>query len=101
MSKENQIRRISGRGQIRGPLQHKDSAENPINLIGLFDTSFRGYISKLSIQAPEDSVVYLNNKKFVIGKTGFLEFESGLKITSLAFDTEITKDVSIDFVYIQ
>ncbi len=92
---------IRGVGQLKGPIPHKDVYGKPINLIGLFDLTFDGKIIKLGIHAPEGSIVLIDNREFVIGITDFLEYESGTQIKSLAFETEITKQVIIDFVYVQ
>ena len=101
MANLNRFEDIRGIGQIKGPIPNKDAGGNLINLIGLFDTEFKGYITKLSIYAPEGSIAVINHKEFVIGKTDFLEYETGTKITFLAFESEITKDFIIDFVYIR
>ena len=101
---DNNLKRFSyikGIGQIKGPIPNKDIYGKHINLIGLFDLEFKGYIIKLGIHAPEGSLVLINNKEFIIGITDFLEYYTGTEITSLAFDSDITKDVVIDFVYIQ
>lgn len=90
---------IQGIGQIKGPMSNKDAGGNLINLINLFDTNQTGYITKLSISAPEGTVAVINNKDIEIGKTEFIEYESGGEITFLAFRSEITKDFMIDFVY--
>lgn len=92
---------IFGIGQIKGPVPNKDASGNLINLIGLFDTKFEGYITKLGIHAPESSIVVINHKEFVIGKTDFLEYETGAKITFLAFESDFTENCFIDFVYIK
>jgi NifU-like protein involved in Fe-S cluster formation len=60
-----------------------------------------GYITKLGIHAPEDSIVVINHKEFVIGKTDFLEYETGAKITFLAFESDFTENCFIDFVYMK
>lgn len=101
MAQLNRFEDIQGIGQIKGPVPNKDAGGNLINLIGLFDTEFKGYITKLSIYAPEGTVAVINNKEFVIGKTDFLEYETGTKITFLAFESEITDKFMIDFVYVQ
>ena len=91
---------IQGIGQIKGPVPNKDAGGNKINLISLFDTQYKGYITKLSIYAPEGAILFINNKEFHIGKTEFLEYESGAKIYSLAFESEITDKFMIDFIYV-
>lgn len=98
MKREVRFRNIKGVGQIRGPLPNKDSQGNLINLMGLFNFTSDTLIIKLGIQAPIGSIININNKQFEIGRTGILEYETGLSINFLAFETEITKDVIIDFV---
>ena len=100
MASVNRFENIQGIGQIKGPIANKDAGGNLINLIGLFDNQYKGYITKLSIHAPEGTAVMINNKEFHIGKTDFLEYESGAKIYSLAFKNEITDKFIIDFIYI-
>lgn len=97
----NRFEHIRGIGQLRGPMPNKDIYGKYINLIGIFDIEFKGAIVKLSIHAPQDTILFINNKEFVIGKTEFLEYETGTKITSLSFKSDITEQVYIDFVYIR
>ena len=100
---DNNLKRFSyikGIGQIKGPIPNKDIYGKHINLIGLFDLEFKGYIIKLGIHAPEGSLVLINNKEFIIGKTNFLEYETGTEITSLCFKSDITESCFIDFVYV-
>ena len=101
MADLNRFEDIRGIGQIKGPVPNKDASGNLINLIGLFDTEFKGYITKLSVHAPEGTIIVINNKEFIIGKTDFLEYETGTKITFLAFESEFTDKCIIDFVYIR
>jgi hypothetical protein len=90
---------IQGIGQIKGPMSNQDANGSLINLINLFDTNQTGYITKLSISAPEGTIAVINNKDIEIGKTEFLEYETGAGITFLSFRNNITKDFIIDFVY--
>ena len=80
-------------------MSNRDSSGNLINLINLFDTNDTGYITKLSISAPEGTIAVINNKDVEIGKTEFLEYASGANINFLAFKSEITKNFIIDFIY--
>lgn len=96
----NRFENINGIGQLRGPMPNKDVYGKYINLIGIFDIQFKGKIVKLSIHAPEDTIILINNKEFIIGKTDFLEYETGTEITSLCFKSDITESCFIDFVYV-
>ena len=84
---------IKGIGQLQGPMSNKDRDGNIINLIENVAP-----VVKLGIQAPECSIIRINDKNFIIGKTGILEYETGINVTFLGFETEITKDVVLDFV---
>ena len=98
MSNINRFRNIKGIGQIKGPIPNKDDNGNLINLINYFEFTDNTSIIKLGIYAPVDTIVIINNKEFIIGKTEILEYETGANITFLAFKDKITKNVTINFV---
>lgn len=98
MNNLNRYKNIKGIGQIKGPIPNKDSDGKLINLINFFEFDDNTAIIKLGIQAPPGTIVVINNNDFEIGKTGILEYETGLTITFLGFKDEITKDIVVDFV---
>lgn len=57
-------------------------------------------ITKLGIQAPPGTMLSINNKPILIGRTGIYELDDDITIDSLQFnyDTANLRNIIIDFV---
>lgn len=54
-------------------------------------------LMKLGIQTDPDTIVYINNKKIRIGRTGIYELDYSVLIKTLMFESDTT--ALIDYVY--
>ena len=90
---------LNGRvGQVSGSFdKNKDLLDNEIREKTKKYDSERPTLLKIGIQAPEGTVVILNDQEITIGKTGIYELDCIVPITSLKFK-ETTKAI-VDFVY--
>lgn len=57
------------------------------------------YLLKLGIQTEVRNEVIINGKTFEIGKTGILEFDKGVEITSIVFSQDVDSRTIIDFTF--
>ena len=54
-------------------------------------------LMKLGIQAPENTIMFINDKKIRIGKTGIYELDYSVLIKTLVFEADTT--ALIDYIY--
>lgn len=78
--------------------QQFTAKENIIPLIRQKDNiiDYKGLL-KLGIQAEPDTIVYINEKRIRIGKTGIYELDYSVLIKSLWFETDTV--ALIDYIY--
>ena len=91
---------LNGRvGQVCGPFGTTDllSAEGAISQ--LTPESTRPVITKLGIQAPQDTVVQINGINIKIGKTGIYELDEVVAVKSVIFPQGADDSAIVDFVY--
>ena len=88
-------------GQIRAADQTNGYFPANLELITLIRQScnnlFNGYVERLGIEAPEKTMIKINNQSIEIGKTGLYEVNNA-HITSLQFVNNSTQDAIIDFI---
>jgi hypothetical protein len=80
--------------QIIGPFEEN---EEIMDLISEQNSDINSII-KLGIQSKTRHEVYINNVLFELGKTGILETDYGVNITSIRFNQKEDANTIIDFI---
>ena len=90
-------------GQVLGPFTAGAdllAANGPIMEIVLAKSDTEKVsLNKLGIQAPEGTLVEINDVRIKIGKTGIYELDETVAIRKLVFPNGANSSVIVDFVY--
>lgn len=92
---------LNGRvGQVLGPFNANDDLLSENGAISVFTPeTTEPLLLKLGIQAPEGTIVKINNANIKIGKTGIYELDETVTIRSLIFPEGADENTIVDFVY--
>ena len=93
---------LNGRvGQVTGSFDANvdllDEGNAIREIIKEYDDSSKPILLKIGIQAPEGTIVVINEQEIKVGKTGIYELDCLVPVTSLKFKENV--EAIVDFVY--
>ena len=93
--------RLNGRvGQVTGPFPVNINLLSDEGAIGKFTPEItHPVLTKLGIQAPEGTVVKINDVPIRIGQTEIYELDETVEIKSVEFPDPTEDNVLVDFIY--